>query len=82
MKPLGRVIRHLHHLSGGNEDIRVSIAQFDPDPAPLFANWTFCYMKVYDVNPVTNKCRIRIWNRAGFNVKLKGTLYLTSIPKD
>lgn len=73
------VIANITDFAGGASDIRVSIAQFDPDPAPQYVYWTYFDMKIYDVDPETDQCRIRIWNRAASQYTLKGTLYLTSI---
>lgn len=77
------VIANITDFEGGNPDIRVSIAQFDPDPSPPYITyWTYFDMKVYDVDAATDQCRIRIWNRAASQQTLKGTLYLTTVAKD
>ena len=76
------LVANITSFDGGNQDIRVSIAQFDPDPAPQYVNWTYFDMKIYDVDAANDQCRIRIWNRAAVQLTLKGTLYLTTVAKD
>lgn len=76
------VTANITDFSGGDNDVRVSVSQFDPDPLPQFVNWHDCTFHVHSVDPVTDTCKIRITNTTGANIQIKGMLYLTSIAKD
>ena len=70
-------------FSNGNNDVRVFISQYNPDPDPQYSTWwPYFSMKIYDVDPSNNTCRIRVWNQAASARTLKGTVYLTTIAKD
>ena len=72
----------LDDFDGGNGDVLGMIAQFDPDPAPAYANWRYFNFILYDVDAAANTCRVHVYNYSGVNTTLKGTLYLTSISKE
>lgn len=69
-------------FEGGDDDVRVFISQFDPDPLPQYANWHDFSFHVHSVDPVNDTCKVRITNTTGGSLTIKGTLYLASVAKD
>ena len=69
-------------FEGGNNDVRVFVSQFAPDPLPQYANWHDFSFHVHSVNAVNDTCKVRVTNTTNGNLSIKGTLYITSVAKD
>lgn len=76
------VTANISEFSGGPNDVRVFVSQFDPDPLPQYVNWHDFTFHIHSVNPVNNTCKVRITNTTNGNLSIRGYLYLTSIAKD
>jgi hypothetical protein len=65
----------------GAGNVRVAIAQFEPGDGYEGDVRDFDWW-VYDVDPVTDTCKIRLVNESAFIRVLKGTFYLMAVAKD
>lgn len=65
----------------GTQNVRVMIAQFEPGSG-YEADVRHFTWYVYDCNPATNTCKIRIINQSSLIKVLKGTFYLMAVAKD
>ena len=69
-------------FEGNNNDVRVFVSQFDPDPLPQYANWHDFSFHIHSVDDVNDTCKIRITNTTDGSLWIKGTLYITSVAKE
>jgi hypothetical protein len=69
-------------FEGGNDDIRVSVAQFVPDPLPQYAFWFGFNFHVHSVDAATNTAKIRITNMWQSPLSIKGTIHIMSVAKN
>lgn len=69
----------LPEFEGGSNDVRVTIAQYEPDSHDTPSNFKWY---VYDVDSTNHTCKIRVINEDNGISMLSGTFYLMAVVKD
>ena len=83
--PAGSTVEYTANITdfdGDNDDIRVAVSQFAPAAGGSALAFERSIISVTNVNASEDTCKIKLYNAAGGQLYLKGTIYLLCVAKN